>query len=244
MLEILYEDNHLIVVNKKVSDIVQGDKTGDLPLSEKVKQYVKVKYDKPGNVYIGVPHRLDRPTSGVVIFTRTSKALTRMNEMFRNKDSIKKTYWAIVKKCPLPIKGQLKNYLFKDEKKNKSFICSADKKGAKEAILNYTVLANSDNFHLLEIELLTGRHHQIRAQLANIGSPIKGDLKYGFSRSNTDAGISLHARKVGFIHPVTKEKVNIEAPLPPDKLWSFFGTLFQNKQIYFFAILSRFFFIN
>ncbi len=222
MIDVLYEDNHLIAINKKVSDIVQGDKTGDTPLSEHLKLYLKEKYNKPGNVFVGVTHRLDRPTTGIVIFARTSKALARMNEMFKNKNSIRKTYWALVKKCPQHSKGQLKNYLVKNTTKNKSFVSDKDKSGAKEAILNYTIIANSDNFHLIEIELLTGRHHQIRAQLSHIGSPIKGDLKYGYPRSNPDAGISLHARKIEFTHPVSKQKIKIVAPLPKDNLWQFF----------------------
>ena len=225
MLDVLYEDNHLIAINKKASDIVQGDKTGDTPLSEHLKLYLKEKYNKPGNVFVGVTHRLDRPTTGIVIFARTSKALARMNEMFKNKNSIQKTYWALVKKSPKDTKGQLKNYLVKNASKNKSFVCSHDRAGAKEAILNYSVIAHSDNFHLIEIELLTGRHHQIRAQLAEIGCPIKGDLKYGYPRSNADAGISLHARKIEFIHPVSKNKIAITAPLPNDKLWHFFEKL-------------------
>lgn len=224
LLDVLFEDNHLIVINKKVSDIVQGDKTGDVPLSEHVKLYLKDKYNKPGNVFVGVTHRLDRPTSGVVVFARTSKALARMNEMFKEKKSLRKTYWALVKKCPNPRLGQLQNYLLKDAKKNKSFVCDKSKKGAKEAILNYAVISESDSFFLLEIELITGRHHQIRAQLANIGSPIKGDLKYGFPRSNQDGGISLHARKLDFVHPVSKELIKITAPLPNDKLWQYFET--------------------
>lgn len=222
-LDILFEDNHLIVINKKVSDIVQGDKTGDTPLSDEIKRYLKEKYNKPGNVFVGVMHRLDRPTTGIVIFAKTSKALARMNEMFKEKESLRKIYWAMVKNCPKPEKGQLHNYLLKDEKQNKSFVCDKTKTGAKEAILNYTLIAKSDNFYLIEIELLTGRHHQIRAQLAHIGCAIKGDLKYGFPRSNPDAGISLHARKIEFIHPVSKENIVIIAPTPTnDKLWKFF----------------------
>jgi 23S rRNA pseudouridine1911/1915/1917 synthase len=222
-LDILFEDNHWIVVNKKVSDIAQGDKTGDVPLSEVVKLYLKEKYNKPGNDFVGVTHRLDRPTTGIVIFAKTSKALARMNEMFKEKNTLKKTYWAFVKKCPNPEQGQLRNYLLKDEKQNKSFVCDQYKTGAKEALLNYALLAKSDSFFLVEIELLTGRHHQIRAQLAHLGCPIKGDLKYGFPRSNPDAGISLHARKIEFFHPVSKEFTCITAPTPTnDKLWLFF----------------------
>ncbi len=221
-IEVLYEDNHIIAVNKKVSDIVQGDKTGDTPLSEYIKQYLKEKYNKPGNVFVGVTHRLDRPTSGVVVFTRTSKALTRMNEIFKQKQAIRKTYWAIVKNCPEQEKGQLHNFLFRDSKKNKSFVCEQGKTGAKEAVLNYLVITRSDKYCLLEIELLTGRHHQIRAQLAHINCPIKGDLKYGFARSNPDAGICLHAQMIEFTHPVSKNKIKITAPTPNNKLWKFF----------------------
>ncbi len=222
MLEVLYEDNHLIAINKKTSDIVQGDKTGDIPLSEKVGEYLKEKYNKPGNVFVGVTHRLDRPTSGVLIFARTSKALARMNEMFKSKTNLKKVYWAIIQNKPIQEKGRLINYLRKDATKNKSFVCDANKNGAKEAILNYELIAQSDKYFLLEIDLITGRHHQIRAQLANIGCPIKGDLKYGFSRSNPDAGISLHARRIEFLHPVKKEVMIVEAPVPNDALWNYF----------------------
>ncbi|MFA6402029.1 MAG: RluA family pseudouridine synthase [Salinivirgaceae bacterium] len=221
-LEVLYEDNHIIAINKKVSDIVQGDKTGDAPMSDFVKAYLKTTYNKPGEVFIGVPHRIDRPTTGVVLFARTSKALTRLNEMFREKDLVKKTYWAIVKNEPPNPQGRLENFLVKDEAKNKSFICSPEKKGAKEAILQYKILKKSDNFFLLEVELLTGRHHQIRAQLAQIGCPIKGDLKYGFPRSNPDGGISLHARSIELIHPVQKTPLRIVAPVPNDSLWKYF----------------------
>lgn len=223
-IEVLYEDNHIIAVNKKVSDIVQGDITGDKPLSEFVKDYLKNKYNKPGNVFLGVTHRLDRPTSGVVVFARTSKALSRLNEMFKQKTNLQKTYWAIVKNKPEQEKQTLKNFMYKDAGKNKSFICNSSKKGAKEAILSYEHLLSSDNYHLLEIDLLTGRHHQIRVQLANMGSPIKGDLKYGFSRSNADGGISLHARKISFTHPVSKEKIKIVAPVPDDNVWKYFET--------------------
>jgi 23S rRNA pseudouridine1911/1915/1917 synthase len=223
-LEVLFEDNHIIAINKKVSDIVQGDKTGDAPLSDFVKEYIKTAYNKPGNVFIGVPHRIDRPTSGVVLFARTSKALTRLNEMFREKETIKKIYWAIVKNEPTKQSDKLENFIVKDEVKNKSFVCSQDTKGAKEAILEYRVLAKSDNFYLLEIELHTGRHHQIRVQLAQIGSPIKGDLKYGFPRSNPDGGICLHARSIEMIHPVHKTHLQIVAPVPNDSLWKYFET--------------------
>jgi 23S rRNA pseudouridine1911/1915/1917 synthase len=222
MLDVLYEDNHIIAVNKKVSDIVQGDKTGDTPLSDIVKLYIKTKYNKPGNVFLGVTHRLDRPTSGVVLFARTTKALTRLNNMFKSKSEIKKTYWAIVKNTPPEKQGVLRNYVYKNTTKNKSFVCDKDKKGAKEAILDYKLISKSDTFNLIEIQLHTGRHHQIRVQLSNINCPIKGDLKYGYPRSNNNAGISLHARYIEFVHPVTKEIVKIEAPVPDDKLWKFF----------------------
>lgn len=218
---ILYEDNHLIAVNKLPSEIVQGDKTGDVPLSEDVKQYIKRKYNKPGNVYLGVIHRIDRPASGVVVFARTGKALTRMNELVKER-RIEKKYWAIVKNRPENDKGELRNFLLKNEKKNKSFVVESKKEGAKEAILTYCLINESRDYKLLEINLLTGRHHQIRAQLSAIGCPIKGDLKYGFDRSNKDASISLHARSVSFIHPVTKEQIIILADPPKDTLWNYF----------------------
>lgn len=221
--QILFEDNHLIVINKYPSQIVQGDKTGDEPLSEQIKKYLKSKYNKPGNVFCGVIHRLDRPVSGVLIFARTSKALTRMNELVKTR-GIKKTYWAIVKNPPPDQKEHLVNYLNRNEKINKSFIVSENKTGAKRAELIYTYLQNSDNYHLLEVELITGRHHQIRAQLAHIGCSIKGDVKYGFGRTNEDGSIHLHARSIEFVHPVKKEMLKIEAPTPHDPLWDFFLT--------------------
>jgi len=219
---ILYEDNHLIAVNKLPSEIVQGDKTGDVPLSEDVKQYIKQKYNKPGNVYLGVIHRIDRPASGVVVFARTGKALTRMNELVKER-RIEKKYWAIVKNRPENDKRELRNFLLKNEKKNKSFVVETKKEGAKEAILTYRLINESKDYKLLEINLLTGRHHQIRAQLSAIGCPIKGDLKYGFDRSNKDASISLHARSVSFIHPVSKQQINILADPPKDTLWNYFS---------------------
>lgn len=221
-IEVLFEDNHLIAVNKKVSDIVQGDKTGDIPLSDKVGQYLKVKYNKPGNVFVGVVHRLDRPTSGVVLFARTSKALSRLNAQFKAKNDVLKTYWALVKNLPPQKSGRLENYLKKNEKSNKSFVVDPGLTGAKQAILDYRVLDKSENFYLLEIKLLTGRHHQIRVQLANLGCPIKGDLKYGYPRSNADAGISLHARKLEIVHPVSKQQLSITAAVPNNKLWKYF----------------------
>lgn len=220
--QILYEDNHLIVLNKLPSQIVQGDKTGDEPLSDLLKNYLAEKYGKPGAVYLGVVHRIDRPVSGIVLFARTSKALTRLNEMLK-KHEIKKTYWAVVKQLPAEPSAHLIHYLFRDEKLNKSFVVPAERKGAQRAELVYRIIKSSDNFHLLEIELLTGRHHQIRAQLAHIGSPIKGDLKYGFPRSNPDASIHLHSRRIEFIHPVKKETVMIEAEPPHDPLWDYFS---------------------
>jgi 23S rRNA pseudouridine1911/1915/1917 synthase len=220
-MEILFEDNHIIAVNKNSSDLVQGDKTGDVPLSEKVKAYIKNKFNKPGAVYLGVTHRLDRPVSGVVLFARTSKSLTRLNEMFSNK-AVKKTYWAIVKNKPEKDQATLKHFLVRDQKKNKSFAYDKETKDSKLAVLSYKLIANADNYYLLEVDLQTGRHHQIRCQLAKIGCPIKGDLKYGFPRSNPDGGISLHARRIDFIHPVKKEEISIIAKPPDDSLWNYF----------------------
>lgn len=220
-MNVIYEDNHLIVVNKASSEIVQGDKTGDTPLSETVKQYIKVKYNKPGNVFLGVTHRLDRPVSGLVLFARTSKALTRLNEMFKNKD-IKKTYWAIVKNEPPAQSGTLQNWLVRNEKQNKSYAYDREVKDSKKAILDYKVIGRSDRYFLLEINLHTGRHHQIRCQLAKMGCPIKGDLKYGAQRSNPDGSICLHARRIELIHPVSKEHLCFEAPVPDSLLWKSF----------------------
>ena len=224
MLEILYEDNHLIAVNKKISDIVQADKTGDVPLSEEVKAYIKEKYNKPGNVFVGVTHRLDLPVSGLVVFAKTSKALARLNDMFRNGE-VKKTYWAIVKDCPPETEGTLVHYLVRNEKQNKSYAYDREKPGAKKAVLHYKLIGHSDNYYLLEVDLQTGRHHQIRCQLAKMGCPIKGDLKYGFPRSNPDGSICLHARRVSFVHPVSKMPIDLEAPLPDGNLWNCFRTL-------------------
>ena len=225
-MEILYEDNHIIAVNKTCNEIVQGDKTGDTPLSEIVKEYIKDKYNKPGEVFLGVTHRLDRPTSGVVLFARTSKALIRLNEMFREKSAvchqpsaITKTYWAIVQGFPKQPEARLENWLTRNEKLNKSFIANPCTKDAKQAVLSYKTLAKGDHYTLLEVNLETGRHHQIRCQLAAIGCPIKGDLKYGAKRSNPDGSISLLARRVEFVHPVSKENIIAEAPLPNDNLW-------------------------
>lgn len=217
-MEVIYEDNHLIAVNKTCREIVQGDKTGDTPLSEILKAWLKEKYAKPGNVFVGVAHRLDRPVSGLVLFAKTSKALARLNEMFRTGD-IKKTYWAIVKNSPPTEEGTLEHWLVRNEKQNKSYAYTEEKLNSKKAILHYKLLARSDNYYLLEVDLKTGRHHQIRCQLAKMGCPIKGDLKYGSERSNKDGGISLHARKAQFIHPVSKEPVEIVASVPDDSLW-------------------------
>ena len=218
-MQVLYEDNHIIAVSKTCHEIVQGDKTGDIPLSETVKAYIKEKYQKPGEVFLGVTHRLDRPTTGVVLFARTSKALTRLNDMFKSHEMIKKTYWAIVQTPPPTPQGRLENYLWRNEKQNKSFVVKPGTKDAKRAVLSYETIAQSDRYTLLEINLETGRHHQIRCQLAAIGCPIKGDLKYGAKRSNPDGGISLHARKIEFIHPVSKLPIVITAPIPEDTLW-------------------------
>ncbi len=226
-LEVLYEDNHIIAINKSNFDLVQGDVTGDEPLSDAVKAYIKKKYDKPGDVYLGVAHRLDRPVSGVVVFARTSKALVRLNAMFQTHE-VKKTYWAIVKNIPPADEGRLVHYMLKDSDKNKSHAHDKAKKGAKEAILTYKFISSTSNFHLLEINLETGRHHQIRAQLARMGCPIKGDLKYGFARSNANPGIGLHARKVEFIHPVKNEPIVIIAPPPvvTEPLWAEFKNIY------------------
>ena len=218
-MTVLYEDNHIIAVNKTCNEIVQGDKTGDTPLSEIVKAYIKDKYNKPGEVFLGVTHRLDRPTSGVVLFARTSKALTRLNEMFKSHEQIRKTYWAIVQGAPKVSEARLENYLTRNEQLNKSFIAKSGAKEAKLAILTYRTLVKGDHYTLLEIHLETGRHHQIRCQLAAIGCPVKGDLKYGAKRSNPDGGISLHARQIEFIHPVSKQPICIVAPTPDEPVW-------------------------
>ena len=220
-MTVVYEDNHIIVVNKTASEIVQGDKTGDTPLSETVKQYLKEKYNKPGNVFLGVTHRLDRPVSGLVVFAKTSKALSRLNEMFRNGEE-KKTYWAIVKNRPQELEGELTNWLVRNEKQNKSYAYDKEVKDSKKAVLCYKTIGHSQNYHLLEVDLKTGRHHQIRCQLAKMGCPIKGDLKYGSPRSNPDGSICLHARRIAFVHPVSKESIEIEAPVPSGNLWNGF----------------------
>lgn len=217
-LQILYEDNHIIVVNKRAGDIVQGDKTGDPPLSDIVKTYIKSKYNKPGKVFLGVVHRLDRPTTGIVMFARTSKALTRLNKLFAGKE-VKKIYWAVIKYLPKMNESTLVHWLKKNPKNNKSTAFDKELKDSKKAILHYKLLKSLNNYHLLEVNLETGRHHQIRSQLSKMGSPIKGDLKYGFDRSNTNGGIHLHAREVSFIHPVKKELIKLTAPLPKDPIW-------------------------
>ena len=220
-MTVVYEDNHIIVVNKTASEIVQADKTGDTPLSETVKQYLKEKYQKPGNVFLGVTHRLDRPVSGLVIFAKTSKALTRLNEMFRAGE-VKKTYWAVVKNAPKESEGELVHFLVRNEKQNKSYAYDKEVPNSKKAVLDYRLIGRSENYYLLEVDLKTGRHHQIRCQMAKMGCPIKGDLKYGSPRSNPDGSICLHARRVRFVHPVSKELIELKAPLPEGNLWKGF----------------------
>lgn len=218
---ILYEDNHLIVVNKLAGELVQGDKTGDAPLIDLLKDLIKVRDNKPGKVFLGSPHRLDRPVSGIVIFTKTSKALARMSKLFHDKE-IEKTYWAIVSEAPKEKSSRLAGWMIKNSKQNKSYVSDEEKKDHKHAVLSYTTKASGDRYHLLEVQLETGRHHQIRAQLAHMGCVIKGDLKYGAGRSNPDASIGLHARRAQFTHPVTQTALSIEAPVPVDALWQFF----------------------
>jgi 23S rRNA pseudouridine1911/1915/1917 synthase len=220
-MEIIYEDNHLIAVNKTCNEIVQGDKTGDIPLSEQLKVLLKEKYHKPGNVFVGVPHRLDRPVSGAVLFAKTGKALSRLNDMFRL-NKIKKTYWAIVKNPPPKAEDELIHWLVRNERQNKSYAFDHERPDAKQAVLHYKLTGQSKHYYLLEIELKTGRHHQIRAQLSQAGCPVKGDLKYGSDRSNSGGGISLHARSVEFIHPVSQEEIKIIAPVPDNTLWRSF----------------------
>lgn len=224
--QILFEDNHLIIINKRSSQIVHSDKTGDVSLEEMVKHYLKTKYNKPGNVYCGLVHRLDRPVSGVVMFAKTEKALVRLNKMMKE-HQIHKTYWAIVRNNNIKPKATLVNFLIRNEKQNKTYVTKDTNKG-KYAELDYEVLKKSDNYQLLKVNLKTGRHHQIRVQLSNIGCPIKGDLKYGFERSNKDASISLHARELEFLHPVKKEQIKIIAPLPQDSLWQWFDENISN----------------
>lgn len=221
-MEVIYEDNHLIIVSKRSGDIVQGDKTGDEPLGEEVKRYIKDVYAKPGNVFLGVVHRLDRPVSGLVMFARTSKALPRLNKMFAGSD-VHKTYWAIVKNMPPREEGTLVHWLVRNEKQNKSYAYDKEVPNSKRAELDYKVIARSDNYYLLEVNLKTGRHHQIRCQLAKMGCPIKGDLKYGAKRSNPDGSICLHSRKMEFVHPVSKKEISVVAPVPDDSLWKSFA---------------------
>ncbi len=220
-MKVLYEDNHIIVINKEAGEIVQGDKTGDASLCDTMKQYLKEKYAKPGNVFIGLPHRLDRPVSGIVVFAKTSKALERLNRMF-SEGAVKKIYWALTKGIPNPTEAEINSWILRNEKMNKSFSYPKEVKGAKRALLHYRLAAASQNYNLIEVELKTGRHHQIRCQLSSIGCPIKGDLKYGAQRSNPDGSISLHARYIEFTHPVSKETIAITAPLPDDRLWQSF----------------------
>ena len=227
-MEVVYEDNHIIIVNKQSGEIVQGDKTGDRPLSDIVKDYIKEKYQKPGAVFLGVVHRLDRPVSGLVVFARTSKALTRLNKMFAEGE-VHKTYWALVKNAPQETEATLTHWLVRNEKQNKSYAYATEKPNAKKAILKYRLIGKSDNYSLLEVQLMTGRHHQIRCQLAAMGCPIKGDLKYGAPRSNPDGSISLLSHSVAFIHPVSKERITVEAPLPDDPLWQAFAIFFQKS---------------
>ena len=227
-MTVVYEDNHIIIVNKAPGEIVQGDKTGDEPLSETLKKWIKEKYAKPGNVFCGVTHRLDRPVWGLVVFAKTSKALSRMNEMFRE-GKVNKTYWAITKNCPPKEEDTLTHYITNVERNNKSYASPTEKKGALKAVLQYKVLAHSDNYNLLEINLLTGRKHQIRVQLAAIGCPIKGDLKYGAKRSNPDGSICLQAHRIEFIHPVSEKHIDITAPIPPDNLWQSFAHVAEKE---------------
>lgn len=217
-MEVLYEDNHIIIVNKRAGEIVQGDKTGDTPLSETVKEYIKERYAKPGAVFLGVTHRVDRPVSGMVVFARTSKALARLNDMFRTQQ-VQKTYWAVVRELPPQPEATLTHWLVRNERMNKSFAYDTERSGAKRASLTYRVIGKSERYHLLEVHLHTGRHHQIRCQLAHIGSPIVGDLKYGAPRSNPDGSICLHARIIEFEHPVSHIQIRVEAPLPDLPLW-------------------------
>ena len=217
-MKVVYEDNHIIIVSKDSGEIVQGDKTGDEPLSETVKRYIKTKYDKPGNVFLGVVHRLDRPVSGLVVFAKTSKALSRLNDMFRNGD-VHKTYWAVTHGYPPAEEDTITHWIVRNEKQNKSYAYDNEVPGSKKVVLHYHVIGRTDNYTLIEVRLLTGRHHQIRCQLSKIGCPIKGDLKYGARRSNPDGGISLLSRRVEFVHPVSKQNIIAEAPLPADAVW-------------------------
>lgn len=228
-MNILYEDNHIIIVNKAVGEIVQGDKTGDTPLSELLKAYIKERDSKPGNVFVGVVHRLDRPVSGAVMFAKTSKALSRLNAMFANGE-VHKTYWAITRNTPAQPEAELKNWIKTIEKNNKSFAYDSPVEGAKEARLSYKLIAHSDRYNLLAVRLMTGRKHQIRVQLSKMGCPVKGDLKYGDKRSNPDGGISLHARRICFIHPVSGKEIDVIAPVPDDNLWQAMESLAENNK--------------
>lgn len=223
-MQIVYEDNHIIIVNKAPGEIVQGDKTGDEPLVETLKKWLKEKYNKPGNVFCGVVHRLDRPVGGLVVFAKTSKALTRLNEMFR-KGEVEKTYWALTRNQPEAPEARLEHYITTTERSNKSYASLTEKKNSKKAVLSYRLLGSSDRYHLIEVKLETGRKHQIRVQLSAIGCPIKGDLKYGDKRSNPDGSISLMARRVRFVHPVSGDTVDVTAPLPSDSLWQTFANI-------------------
>ena len=223
-MTVLHEDNHLIIVSKNCGDLVHSDSSGDVPLEQMIKDYLKKKYNKPGEVFLGVAHRVDRPVSGIVVFARTTKALVRINRMFQEK-LIKKKYWAIVKNLPPDEEGTLIHYITRNTKQKRSYICKEERPDSKKAILNYKHIASSDRYHLLEINLETGRHHQIRCQLAAIGCPIRGDLKYGYARSNPNGGISLHARQITFKHPVREEIINLIAPLPDEPLWNAFGKM-------------------
>ena len=228
-MEVVYEDNHIIIVNKAAGEIVQGDKTGDEPLCEKLKQWIKEKYAKSGNVFCGVTHRIDRPVCGLVVFAKTSKGLSRMNELFRN-GNVKKTYWAITKNTPPKTEDTLTHYITSVERNNKSYASATEKKGSLKSVLKYRLIAKTERYNLLEINLLTGRKHQIRVQLAAIGCPIKGDLKYGAERSNPDGGISLQSHRIEFIHPVSGKEIDITAPLPTDNLWQALGKLAENAR--------------
>jgi 23S rRNA pseudouridine1911/1915/1917 synthase len=227
-LEVLYEDNHIIVVNKRGGDIVQGDKTGDKTLGDDVKAYIKEKYEKPGDVFLGTVHRIDRPTSGIVLFARTSKALARLNQMFQDKE-IQKTYWAVTENAPAKKEGKLIHFLTRNESQNKSYAHDQEKKGSKRAELNYSYEGKSTNYHFIKVEPITGRHHQIRVQLSTMGCIIKGDLKYGAKRSNPDGSIHLHAQKIQFIHPVSKQEIVISAKPPDDPNWNEFYRVMQKK---------------
>ena len=229
-MKVLHEDNHLIIVNKNCGEIVHSDVTGDVPLDQMVKDYLKKKYNKPSEVFLGVAHRVDRPVSGIVVFARTTKALVRLNRMFQEK-LIKKTYWAIVKNLPPNDEGTLIHYVIRNTKNNRSYICTSEHRDSKKAVLHYKHIASSERYHLLEIDLKTGRHHQIRCQLAAIGCPVRGDLKYGYARSNPNGGISLHSRQITFKHPVKEDIINLTAPLPDDPLWKAFDSKMLNSAL-------------